>query len=498
MRPAPKPEPRLGINLSGPADYGTELPFVDVFRLSRAWISQRQGAGWGKGPALSLDGRGWVTRLEPGCFAETPLCTIEGGHYPAGEYVVLYDGKGTLEFWGAAKVASSGPGRMTITVDPSKGGFFLRLRETDPKDYVRNIRVLMPGAEQTYRENPWNPEFLKLWKGVACLRFMDFMLTNGSDVSTWSDRPTPGDATFTTKGVPLELMTDLSNRLDADAWFCIPHEADDGYVREFAKAVRQQLGPKHKAYVEYSNEVWNGQFPQNRYAGEQGQTLGFAEKPWEAAWFYTAHRSVEIFHIWEEEFGGTDRLVRVLPSQAANPYISQQIASFRDAYKHADALAIAPYVSLNVGPETKPNLAEVSRWSAAQVLDHLESHSLPESERWIHDNKQVADRFGLKLVAYEGGQHMVGIQGGENDEALTRVLHAANADPRIEGIYRKYLEAWDREGGDLFCHFSSVSAWSKWGSWGVLQYAGDDPQSSPKYRAVAAWARSHGQPVGGE
>ena len=31
--------------------------------------------------------------------------------------------------------------------------------------------------------------------------------------------------------------------------------------------------------------------------------------------------------------------------------------------------------------------------------------------------KKVADKYGLKLVAYEGGQHMVGVTGGENNEA---------------------------------------------------------------------------------
>ena len=37
--PAPA-KPRLGMNLAGPADGNTELPFVDVFRMSRPWISQ--------------------------------------------------------------------------------------------------------------------------------------------------------------------------------------------------------------------------------------------------------------------------------------------------------------------------------------------------------------------------------------------------------------------------------------------------------------------------
>ena len=59
-----------------------------------------------KGPALALDENGWVTRLEAGAFAETLLCNVRGGHYPAGNYTVFYDGEGKLEFAGAATVAA--------------------------------------------------------------------------------------------------------------------------------------------------------------------------------------------------------------------------------------------------------------------------------------------------------------------------------------------------------------------------------------------------------
>ena len=41
-------------------------------------------------------------------------------------------------------------------------------------------------------------------------------------------------------------------------------------------------------------------FRQNRYAAEQGQRLGFATRPWEAAWKYTAYRSVQIFDIFKQ------------------------------------------------------------------------------------------------------------------------------------------------------------------------------------------------------
>lgn len=93
----PVARPAMGINLAGPADWNTELPFVDAFRLARQWISQRRGEAWGKGPPLNVDDQGWVRRLEPNCFAETPLCTIDDGHYPSGEWTVLWEGEGKVE-----------------------------------------------------------------------------------------------------------------------------------------------------------------------------------------------------------------------------------------------------------------------------------------------------------------------------------------------------------------------------------------------------------------
>ena len=488
-------QPRMGMNLAGPADWGTELPFVDVFRFSRPWISQGAGAEWGKGPALDLDKHGWVTRLAPGCRAETFLCTIDGGHYPQGDYTVLYDGEGEIVFAQAASVVSSAPGRMVIHVEPRKGGIDLQLVATTPGNYVRNIRVIMPGFEKTYRENPWHPVFLRRWKGMACLRFMDFMDTNDSRQRKWSDRPREDDATYSEKGIPVELLVDLCNRQHCDAWFCIPHLADDEYVESFATVVKERLAPGLKAWVEYSNEVWNGGFSQNGYAGQQGQKLGFSEKPWEAAWKYTAFRSVQIFSIWEKVFGDRRRLVRVLAAQAANSYVAGQILSFQDAGHQADALAIAPYFGFAVPGDRaeKINESVVENWNVDQVLDHIESVTLPEAVRWIKSNKAVADQYGLKLVAYEAGQHLVGIGGAENNDRLTSLLHAANNAPRMGKIYGEYLAAWSAAGGDLLCNFSSVSAWSKWGNWGLLQYFDDDESASPKFVAVKRWASEHGQ-----
>ena len=478
---------RAGINLSGINDWNTEFPFVDLAKMCRPWVSQREGAGWGKGPALDLDERGWLKRLEPGCFAEIPFFTIEKGHAPAGDYVCLYEGRGKLRVQGGPKVVEETPGRLVVRLEAGAGGFWLQVREADPADPVRDLHVLLPGAEATFREQPFNPAFLVRWAPMTTLRFMDWMKTNGSKQERWADRPRVDDANWSRAGVPVEIMVALCNRQKADGWFCMPHLADDDYVRQFATYVRDHLDPSLKVYVEYSNEIWNGMFEQTKYCERRGRELNLAAQPWEAGWRFSAQRSVEIFAIWEDVFRGRDRLVRVMAAQAASPHVAKVKLGHADTARHCDALAIAPYFSFNVGPGTKPAVSEVAGWSVDDVIAHFRGKSLPESLGWIRAHREVADARGLALIAYEAGQHAVGIGGAENNEALTKLLNAANRDPRMQALYADYLDGWKQGGGGLVCLFASTSAWSKWGSWGLLEYA-DDPPGRPKFRAVMDWA----------
>lgn len=495
----PASRPTMGINLAGPTDWSSELPFVDVFRQSRTWTSQKKGDGWGKGPPLALDENGWVKQLADGCYAESMLCTIEGGHYPSGTYTVLYDGEGKIEFGNHAKIKESAAGRMLVEVDAARGGFSLKLMETNPRDPVRNIRVIMPGFEATYGRDPFSPAFLKRWKGFACLRFMDWMHTNGSEIRSWADRPTLGCQTFSKRGVAPELMVELCNRLQADAWFCMPHLADDDYVRRFAELVKERLAPGRKVYIEYSNEVWNSQFRQHRHAEEQAKALGLGPKdrPWEGAAIFHGRRSVEIFRIWEDVLGGRDRLVRVIAWQAAGGeyWSDKMVLANSDAGKNCDALAIAPYITMCIGGSSKPPASEVAAWSLDQLFAHIEAKALPESIGWMKAQKKVADKYGLKLVTYEAGQHLVGVGADQNNEALKKLFLAANRDARMGQVYAKYFDAWAATGGDLLCHFSSLGLWGKYGSWGLAQFEDDQPAAYPKYAATLETARKWGQPV---
>jgi hypothetical protein len=325
---------------------------------------------------------------------------------------------------------------------------------------------------------------------------MDWMDTNDSKIVSWSERPTAQHATFAERGVDVETMVKLANELDADPWFCMPHLADDDYVRNFARVVADQLNPNLRAWVEFSNEVWNAQFDQHHDAARRGAQLGISGESWLVAWRYTGYRSKQIFDLWESEFGGHDRLVRVLASQAPVTFISEQVLEFQDAYKSADVLAIAPYITAIAQPSGDGlTTAIAEKWSVDQALDHVEQKSLPSAIKWMADQRKVAEQHGLKLAAYEAGQHMVGVLGAENNEAVTKLFLAANAHPRMGDIYRRYYDAWASVGGDLLCAYNSVDSWSKWGSWGLMQHTDDDPASSPKYRASVEWARRLGQPM---
>ncbi len=472
----------FGINLAGIADWSSEMPFIDIFKTSRFWISQKQGEKWGGGPALELNEQGYPVSLIPDGWAETPMLTDSNGNHPTGEYLLLYEGEGEIALNQVGGIVAREPGRIVFT--PGNSGFFLQLRRTNPANPVRNIRVYLPGQHDG--KTPFYPPFLERVKPFGTLRFMDWGRTNNSSLETWQDRPKVTGSRYTINGVPVEVMVELANTLNANAWFCIPHRADDDFVRHHAQLVKERLQPGLKAYVEYSNEVWNSQFQQTRYAGEKGVELGLGpkERPWEAGWHYYAQRTVEIGRIWKEVFGADTekRLVIVMASQAANPYVSQQVLGWKDAYKEVDALAIAPYFGGGFGsPKTQD---EVARWSVEQLLDKVAEEVRGPNKEMIERQAAVAKQYNLKLIAYEGGQHLVGHGGAENNKQLQDLFIAANRHPRLYDLYQEHLKNWFAAGGDLFTVFSNVGRPSKWGSWGLLEYQEQPVEQAPKYRAV--------------
>lgn len=476
---------RMGINLDMVNDWSTEWPFTDLFRSSRNWISQREGAPWGTGGPLALTPDNWVAALESGQYATTIMLGDATGHQPGGEYVLLYDGDGDVQFETASgvTVVSQSPGRIVARV-AAGGVVLMNLRRTNASNPVRNIRFVPASMESSYGSRLFTDDFLRVVRPFGVLRFMNWQSTNRNPPAAWARRATTSFATYAAdRGVPVETMVALANETGADPWFCMPHDATDDYVRQFATLVRAQLGPRQRVYVEYSNEVWNSLFPQATYAIDRGLALGLSSDRGQGALRFQSQRSVEMFVIWRSVFGADSaRVVRVLASQAANSWTAEQVLGWRDAFRSADVLAIAPYFGGRLGG--RDGAAE-STMSEAQVLDALAAEIEGTTRGFIEANARIAQTYGVKLVAYEGGQHLVSAFVIPAYElAVTRLFTSVNRNARMADLYARYFEIWYGAGGDLFLPFVAVSPWGKFGSWGALEYVHQDPATSPKYRAL--------------
>lgn len=493
----------LGTNLTGVTDWSWEWTFANPMKQARTWISS-SGNTWDDGGKLDLDENGWVKSLLPGQRARTLLFWGDGPmHYPAGQYQIVYDGEGKLSSF-LQRVVASEPGKLTLWVDPQKGGISFAIEETNPDNYIRNIRVIPPPAQcgPLYKTPcefqagdaskltaPFLPAFLDSIKSYQVLRFMDWMDTNNSKIRTFAERPKPTDAIYTTKGVPVEVMVDLANTMKADPWFTLPHMADDEYVQKFAEYVRDHLDPDRRVYIEYSNEVWNGVFNQSQYALEQGRKLNLSSNDFEAQLRFYSRRAVQVFGIWEKVFGGTSRLVRVMASQAANPWVSETVLGFEDAYKHSDALAIAPYFGGYAGvPEEE---ARVQNMTPQDLIKELHGRGLSEVKGWLDQQKKVANRYGVDMIAYEGGSHMVGVGLVVDNDRITQLFTSANRAPEMKPLYLDYLQQWKDMGGGLFMQFVNTGGYSKWGSWGASEYLGQPLSEAPKADALQTFIRNN-------
>lgn len=496
----------LGTNLFFFRPYSPALPLMDVFKSARIWTTHTANI-WDTKEPLSLDSGGWVTSIpETGVTYDRVTAEMYeslNGRYPGGQYVVLYQGQGTLEYGGDAvkNVGASAPGRDVLNVTPSSKGIFLTITDTNPQNYLRNIRVIPLGAETTYVSQPFNPDYLEKLEPFSTLRFMDWMGTNNSTQQTWANRPTLTTASWMKNGAPVEVMVQLANATRSHPWFSMPHQADDNYIRNFAAYVRDNLDPDLKVYVEYSNEVWNGMFGQNRWVRDQARAewgdSGLDDYTLVTDWY--SRRATQITQTWDEIFGAEkDRVIGVMAGRAMDVNQLTRALSYAwtdNPLSHQkygiDAIAIAPYMGNYLG--NKKNQATIKSWKSlpdkglSNVFDELtQGGQVPNSPPGgalaataarIAGHAALANAQGLELLAYEGGQHLVG-----SDSASIKLFREANRDPRMGQLYEQYLQTWRDAGGGLFMNFTDISPYGNSGSWGALEHVND--LSSPKYEAL--------------
>ena len=517
---------RVGMNLENIVDWSPAWTFTDAFQASRPWIAQAVNTAtgemvWDVGAShpLNLDANGTPTAFTEWKnaagqtirqMAGTLMFRELDGAYAGGVYHAEWDGTGTVTFGFDARMIASGQTSTghhyaDLQVTPGSGGIFLRIEATSPADPVRDIHVWMPDwqgqqfAGQRWQPgaafSPFHPLYLQRLEPFDTIRFMALQETNTSDIRTWGDRRdaldvrqgsglegTPSEPIV--NGMSVEHMVQLANDLDADPWFNMPHMADDDFVRNFAIYVRDHLEPGRKAYVEWSNEIWNfgWGFEGSQWVAEQARLPANAGLD---HWQVAGHEAKRDLDIWTDVFvGQTDRLVRVAAGWAAVDWVTNRIVeSMAGSF---DAIAIAPYIT--------PTDGQRSSYTAATTVDRVLADTranVATSLQWTEKHEELArawqSRLGrnIQLVAYEGGPHLDG-----RNSPYQSAFYAATNDSRMGDISREYLRGLDAAGMDLYVdfQFTGGAGAASWGDFAKLHRMDEPLTTAHRYTAVVAAA----------
>jgi hypothetical protein len=521
----------LGMNLQAVNYFTNEQPFLNIFKTT--WISKSNPQGWqthrnssagfdsGEGRYVQTDENGYPTTLTPGSGASNsaPFSSVgviflfnlgksdagTGPNYPAGLYVVRYDGQGTLSYGNDARLVSSSPGRdvFNVATPTYEGGIDLRITATDPHhtgNYLRNIRVVKAEQENLLTSGGvFNPTFLSLLQNFRVLRGMQWLQIDdqGGLMTGWSQRPRPSDAGWGGPyGTPVEALLELCNATGADCWLNIPHAATNDYITQMAILAHSMLGSSQKAYVEYSNEVWNSGYPQFAYANAQGRQMWPGAGPradYGNNWY--GMRVAQTCDIWKSAWGAdASRVVCVMGAFAAVPWTATEALNC-ELWKGGGnapcsghgigAVAIAPYFAY-VHAQTYWTTA--SDGGLKTLFLAIDRGDIQTTSGWEAAYRKTLAPYHLPLITYEGGQTLVSSQVSDPTGVVKNLYITANRDPRMGAEYTTALNDWRANGGQIYTIYADINKPSEFGEWGALESVWDTvtPLASapPKWQAI--------------
>lgn len=484
----------LGVNLEGASDWCVDWPFNDIMKCSRAFFTQNSTWVENGNNAWDTEYIGQIPMGENGYPLELPA-KVKGAEapqmiitvwantsaMPEGDYQVYFDGQGEIGFGFDATGEITGKGRMVMHLTHQDNIASMFISRSSAEDPIRNIRIYLPGADSA---EVFNPVFLEKCEPFAAIRFMDWGETNFSPLENWDDRSKPEDITYTAgKGYPYEYMIELANTLHKDIWICIPHKANDEYIREMAKLFGEKLDPDIHVYVEYSNEVWNWMFDQAQYLLNEGDQ----ETDWPERIVPFIQNALDVFY--ENWPGDKSRVSRVLGMQVGYYDVSERIAL---NMRPGSFDLISPTAYFGFDEAAIDALEKAASNADSELIGRLAEKAVTDMQAEIQGIADLCNTLGVGMVYYEAGQHLTPEPFG-SDQDYNQALVDFQHDPAMYDIYMKMFEELedihvDKNGDTTLCMLFSLtgSDSGKYGSWGLLTNIFDevDLEYIPKYRAV--------------
>lgn len=492
---------RGGINVGFLNYYSSDYPFCNRMTSCAEWlVSTSGGYDWDNSSQVPVPMRsdGYPTHVPFDAPVESglgpqkvkTLLFRSDENYPSGDYTLIYDGVGTikLEYDATGTFSTNGPHSITIST-PTQAGVLLNIESSDVSDPVRNIRFILPGYADKYLTQTYTDEWKSLLAPFETIRFMDWGRTNRSPITNPEDLVSKEYySQGTSRGCAIELMCTLANETQKSPWICIPHQATDATITEIANQVKLYLAPELNFYLEYSNELWNSTFSQYQYGIDKGIELGLDVDQYQALLKFQARRSGEVFQIFENVFGvESSRINKVLgtkfysTSTPTNSLAYMADNTINPTGITPDSLAGGVYFG-NYVADNLVDQGAVLTTTIDQVITLLDESLTNEIMPLITQQKALCDSYNIDLIAYEGGQHLVGTGGNLANDDLATLCINTNRDPQMATLYDKLLTFWNNAGGELFCLFLLAQYSTEFGSWGLLEY--QTQGTSPKWEGT--------------
>jgi len=328
-------EPALGVNIGWVNDWDPTQMFADAMKQARKFGSAQHPDD----ESASVDALGWPLH-------DAGVAVIVGnqGAWSAGRYALAFTGQASVKPWVDGNVSVSAvsydnatnTSTATVTVGPEYQNVYLVFTETrrTPTSTVgsgvTNVSLMRPTINETPHATGtvFTDRFLERLKYFKAIRMMDYLNTNSSTESLWSQRSIPAYASqqevpphmsrnqssqYVT-GASYEYAIQLANEAGKDLWLNVPHLAFGGtyafsstqwahnlallvkygsgasgipytgtygssgpYPQPEAGPVNPGLKPGLHVYLEYSNEFWSGVGNQSAWIQKEAQAAIRAE-----------------------------------------------------------------------------------------------------------------------------------------------------------------------------------------------------------------------------